>query len=87
MLLGAVLRGPRPLFWRVFERLREACLTPLLNGKRNKRGESVLSRWVLVVDRFDPARTEPLLQEIRGPVHRQQARETLQRYGSLEMKS
>src|SRR5258708_3461022 len=63
-MLGAILRGPRPVFWPVFEQFQKACLTRLENGKRNRRGESLLSRWVLVVDRFVSALRRELLRAI-----------------------
>src|SRR5258708_37178064 len=54
MMLGAILRGPRSLFWHVFEQFQQACLAPLLNGKRNGKGESQLCHWIVVVNRVDP---------------------------------
>jgi hypothetical protein len=85
MMLGAIVKGPRPLFWRVFEQFQRACLTRLEGGKRNGKGETLLSHWVPVVDRLDPSRTEDLLQQIEGPELRKRAREALGKHAGLPL--
>lgn len=82
-MLGAVVSGPRPIFWRVFELFRAACTKRLLSGKRNTKGQARLARWILVTDRFDPTRTQKLLEDIQGPVLRAQAEANLQQYRHL----
>jgi hypothetical protein len=76
-VLGACLEGPRALFWQVFEHLEQACLARTTDGKRNTKGEAILAHWVLVVDRFDAARGQQLLEAIEGPTLRQRARASL----------
>jgi len=86
-VLGAVLSGPRALFWRVFDQFREACLAPLMSGKRNRKGESRLAHWVVVVDRFDPARARQVMEAVNGPTLRQQALRALREHKNTEPES
>ena len=82
-MLGTLISAPRPLFWRVFELFHAACTKRLLNGKRNAKGQSRLAHWILVTDRFDPTRTQKLLEDIEGPVLRAQAEANLQKHRHL----
>ena len=41
LVLGAILLGPRRLFLEVLESFKTACLTPLADGKRNRKSESL----------------------------------------------
>lgn len=43
VMLGALVSGPRPLFWQTFDVFEHAVRTPLLNGTRNAKGESHLA--------------------------------------------
>lgn len=83
VMLGAVISSPRSTFWRVFERFRVSCKDRLLNGKRNAKGQSRLARWILVADRFDPTRTQKLLEDIEGPILRARSEENLLKYRHL----
>ena len=46
LLLGALRRAPRKHFLKVLGLFADACLSPLRNGKRNKKGESRLAYWL-----------------------------------------
>lgn len=85
MMLGAILRSPRSLFWQVFDRFQQACLTPLQNRKRNSKGESLLAHWVLVVDRFDAERAQELLEVIEGPVLRERALNAMHEHKDVDL--
>jgi len=85
LILGAVLAGPRPTFRRVLGSFRQACSTPLLNGKRNKRGESLLARWVPAIHKMDPELAREVLASIHGPVLRQRAITGIQEYETLSL--
>ena len=86
-MLGAVVSGPIELFWHVFEAFEKACFEPLLNGKRNVRGESQLVLWVPAVDRFDPARAGALLEDLKGPVLRKRGVEWLERFRQTDLEA
>ena len=83
LLLGAVVTGPRPLFRQALDRMQSACLTPLASGKRNKRGESHLARWAVIVHRFDPALARQLLRCIKGPTYLERAERGIVEYEKL----
>ena len=72
-MLGALLGAPGYLFWRAFDMFQLACLMPLTNGKRNTRGESRLTRWVVFVERVEAGRGRALIEAIKGPTLRAQA--------------
>ncbi|MES2460887.1 MAG: hypothetical protein V4671_09900 [Armatimonadota bacterium] len=84
-MLGAVVSAPRPLFWRVFEPFLAACRMPLINGKRNTKGQARLAYWIPLTDRFAPARTPELLQVV-GPVQRETAEARITKYAHLSPK-
>ena len=69
----------------MFDRMRFACLTPLANGKRNRRGEKYLSRWAVIVHRFDPALSRELLKSIKGPTYLDRAERHIREYGDLSV--
>jgi hypothetical protein len=81
-MLGALVTAPRSVFWRVFEPFRIACRIPLINGKRNTKGQARLAHWILVTNQFDSARTHDLLQEV-GPLQRTKAEADILKYAHL----
>lgn len=85
LILGAVLTGPRPTFRQVLGPFRQACSTPLLNGKRNQRGESLLARWVPAIHKLDPDLAREVLESIQGPVLRQRAVTGTKDYAALSL--
>lgn len=76
-VLGALVTAPRELFWQAYERLEDACRTPLHGGKRNVKGEALLVHWMPVLHAFDPVRAEQALSAIQGPVLAARARESI----------
>ena len=87
LVLGAVLTGPHGLFLEVLKSFRVACLTPLENGKRNRKGESLLAQWVVIVHRRDPSLAEDLLQSLSSQDLRERARTGLAESGHLDVES
>jgi hypothetical protein len=86
-MLGAVVAGPRPLFWKVFDRFAQACLARLENGKRNTRGESLLAHWAPVLHRYDAERAEKVIDAIQGPVLRERAHTWIADNGEIDVES
>lgn len=80
LLLGALVAGPRDLFWKVYEGFLSACTDPLDSGRRNSKGESLLGQWAPVIMYFDPARGRMLIDAIQGPVIRKRAIEQLEKH-------
>ena len=74
LVLGAVLTGPKKLFLEVLEGFRTACLTPLASGKRNKKGDSLLAGWIVIIDHVDTPLAEELLQSLAGSELRDRTR-------------
>jgi len=83
LLSGAVVTGPRPLFREALAKLKAACLTPLENGKRNKKGESHLAQWAVIIHRMDAALAEDLLLCIKGPTLLKRVKQNLQEFKDL----
>jgi hypothetical protein len=76
--LGAVLQAPRPIFWKIFYVFKSACLTPKLNGKRNKKGESTLFHWIPIINDYDPAQTLEIINSLHNPVRREMAKKNIE---------
>lgn len=83
-MLGALVSGPRPLFWLAFDTFERAARTRLRNGKRNAKGESRLSDWLPVVHQFDPARAEQVLDALQGPVLRERAQAAIRKHANTD---
>jgi hypothetical protein len=83
-LLGALVSGPRPLFWQAFDAFERAARTPLRNGKRNAKGESRLAWWLPVVSQFDAARARQAMEAVQGPVLRERAEAAIQEYANTD---
>ena len=83
-LLGAIVTGPRELFWHAYECFEEACTARLHHDKRNARGESLLAHWAPVLHRFDPACAEQAIARIQGPVLAARAREHIAQHPNLD---
>lgn len=54
VLLGAVIHATRVVTLPVLQAFAAACLQPLLNGKRNRKGEYLLAGCFPAVDRLAP---------------------------------
>jgi hypothetical protein len=63
-LLGAVSTAPAPVAGRVARQFTAACLEPLLNGKRNARGESNLEACLPGIARIDSDLAQNLLARL-----------------------
>jgi len=83
-LLGALVSGPRPLFWRAFDAFERAARTPLRNGKRNAKGESRLAWWLPVVSQFDAARARQAMEAVQGPVLRERVQAAIRKYANTD---
>ena len=76
-VFGAVLLGPKDLVLQVFDSFHEACLEPLASGKRNKKGNSILS-WALgPISIIDPAKAEQVVAGIDSEHARARARDQI----------
>jgi hypothetical protein len=78
VLLRALANGPDNYFFKVFVAYAESCLTPLRNGKRNKKGQSGLVTWIGYAWRIDPKFAASVLIKIEGPEHRNRALKNLE---------
>lgn len=63
-LLGAVSRAPAVVVTRVAREFTAACLTPLRNGKRNRKGESNLEVCLPGIACVDPDLAQSLLAQL-----------------------
>jgi hypothetical protein len=63
-LFGAVIRGQRDVSIRVIEALALACLEPLQNGRRNRKGESLLAECLPAIARIDQRIASKLLASL-----------------------
>ncbi len=70
LLLGAVLEADRSIFWMVYESFFDACTRQLESGKRNAKGQGLLSSWAGLVWKFDAARGNELVAALAGPTHK-----------------
>lgn len=86
-MLGAIVTGPRPLFWKVFDRFVQACLAPLENGNRNTKGESLLVHWAPNLHRCAPQRARELFEAIQGPVLRDRAMRLIADHGEVDVET
>lgn len=66
MLAGAVASGPTDIFDSVLGPLFEACRTPLLGGKRNRRGVSTLVDWIPFLELTRPGEFDHLHDAVLG---------------------
>jgi hypothetical protein len=73
VLGGAVIGARRELATRVIRALASACLQPLQNGKRNRKGESLLVSYLPAIQRLEPDFAAELLGRLT-PAHLEQAR-------------
>jgi len=73
VLGGAVIGAGRELVLRVLRAFISACLQPLQNGKRNRKGESLLVSYLPAIQRLEPNVAQDLLGRLT-PAHREQAR-------------
>jgi hypothetical protein len=64
LLFGAVIHAKHPVILRVVEALASASLQPLLSGRRNKKGESLLAECLPAVARIDRRVAEELLARL-----------------------
>jgi len=87
MMLGAVLTGPRALFWTVLERMEQASFAPLANGKRNAKGESLMTSWAVVVHQYDPARAQRIIAAIHGHALRERALTAIEEHGAVDVEA
>jgi|KBSMisStandDraft_5_1062788.scaffolds.fasta_scaffold02861_1 hypothetical protein len=79
-LLGAVSAAPTPVAGRVAREFAAACLEPLLNGKRNTRGESNLEACLPGIARIDSDLAQSLLARLT-PSRAERAARALQAAG------
>ena len=63
-LLGSVSSGPTQVVRRVAREFAAACLAPLENGKRNRKGESNLEGCLPGIARIDSAFAHSLLKQL-----------------------
>jgi hypothetical protein len=63
-LLGAVSRAPAVVVTRVAREFTAACLTPLRNGKRNRKGESNIEVCLPGIACVDPDLAQSLLAQL-----------------------
>jgi hypothetical protein len=68
-----------PLLDTIIAEFASACFTPLLNGKRNTRGESMLVRSLRKIHAHSPRLAEHLAARVQGPDLRERAVEVLRR--------
>ena len=78
-LLGAVIDGPRYLFWEIYENLFIACTARLESGKKNGKGHGILASWAGVISNLDRQRVETLLDVLEGPTHIEHAHRSIER--------
>ena len=63
-LFGAVIHAKRPVILRVVLALAFASFQPLLDGRRNRKGESLLADCLPAIARIDPRVAESLLARL-----------------------
>lgn len=80
--IDALLRCPGAIE-PVLRAFVDACFAPLLQGRRNKRGEAYLSHTVHVLACLDPAWARACCERIQGPNHRARALESLRQADGL----
>jgi hypothetical protein len=73
-LLGSVSTAPPAVARHVAREFAAACLVPLQNGKRNRKGESSLEECLPGIARIDPAFAQALLSRLESPRSERAAR-------------
>jgi hypothetical protein len=63
-LLGSVSTATNDVAGRVAKEFAAACLAPLHNGKRNKKGESHLEECLPAIAQIDPELADGLLSKL-----------------------
>ncbi|MBX3176951.1 MAG: hypothetical protein KF886_06315 [Candidatus Hydrogenedentes bacterium] len=86
-LIGAAAYGPRYVFELVLSEFRNACLTPLSGGRRNKRGQSQLYGALKVIAFVDPGMIDEYVALIDGPELSVRARSWAESMGSIRQNS
>ena len=79
-LCRSICNAPKNLALPVFERFVESCLTPLSDGRKNKRGQSFLTWMLPVIHRhIDRKWAVKLADNITGPSLHKRALELIQK--------
>ncbi len=77
-LLGAVTKCTDNIFWEIYNLFYETCTTRMLSSKKNSKGQSSLAHWAGYVTKRDPERGKQLVEAIEGPIHKQQALQSIE---------
>lgn len=84
MVFGATITAEREVVVPVLEALVSACLEPLREGKRNRKGESLLVACIGAVQRIQPDAVQEIVSQLT-PAHARQAAQELARTAQMPL--